>query len=121
MSNINEIHEQAMDLAEHAFVARLHGDTIRAKELFEQAFRHESEAAQLLAGEVNDEPSRSVLHRSAAALALECGEFSAAERLIQRALAGNPPRAIADELRALLADVNIHRVPPAPRKSEDQH
>jgi hypothetical protein len=43
-----------------------------------------------------------VLHRSAASLAVECFQLREAERLIGRALAGNPPPDIADELRDLL-------------------
>jgi hypothetical protein len=45
-----------------------------------------------------------VLHRSAASLAIECAQLREAERLIGRALAGNPPADIADELRDLLLD-----------------
>jgi hypothetical protein len=55
-----------------------------------------------VADQFNLEPTRSVLHRSAAALALECSELREAERLIGRALAGNPPEEIANELRDLL-------------------
>jgi hypothetical protein len=45
-----------------------------------------------------------VLHRSAASLAVECLQLREAERLIGRALAGNPSPDIADELRDLLLD-----------------
>ena len=41
------------------------------------------------------EPIRSVLHRSAAMLAVECSQLREAERLIGRALSGNPPDDIA--------------------------
>ncbi|WP_277883666.1 hypothetical protein [Nostoc sp. FACHB-133] len=37
----------------------------------------------------------SVLHRGAATLAVECSELREAEKLIGRALAGNPPSDIA--------------------------
>jgi PemK-like, MazF-like toxin of type II toxin-antitoxin system len=37
-------------------------------------------------------------------LALECSELREAERLIDRALAGNPPADIADKLRDLLLE-----------------
>ncbi|WP_243146698.1 hypothetical protein [Scytonema sp. UIC 10036] len=50
------------------------------------------------------EPTRSILHRSAAVLAVECSELRSAERLIGRALAGNPPDDIANELRDLLIE-----------------
>jgi hypothetical protein len=45
------------------------------------------------------------LHRSAAALALECGVLREAERLIAAALSGDPPNEIAEELRDLLEQV----------------
>ena len=76
-----KLHDQAMDTAEQASIAKLHGDT-RWPELFRQAFAFEREAALTLANDYDFEPSRSVLYRSAAALALECGEWRAAEQLI---------------------------------------
>jgi len=51
------------------------------------------------------EPTRSVLHRSAATLALECGALCDPERLIAVALSGDPPAEIAEELRDLLEPV----------------
>jgi hypothetical protein len=42
--------------------------------------------------------------RIAAVLAIECNELRDAERLIGRALSGNPPDDIADELRDLLLE-----------------
>jgi hypothetical protein len=61
-------------------------------------------AADLVADRQDLESTRAVLHRSAAVLALECSELREAERLIGRALAGNPPNDIADELRDLLLE-----------------
>jgi hypothetical protein len=51
---------------------------------------------------IDEEPTRSVLHRSAASLAIKCGEYEEAERLIATALNGKPPDDIAAELRDLL-------------------
>jgi hypothetical protein len=45
------------------------------------------------------EPTRSVLFRSAATLALRCGELREAEKLASIGLSGHPPDEIADELR----------------------
>ena len=45
-----------------------------------------------------------VAHRSDVELAIACRQLRDAERLIGRALAGNPPDDIADELRDLLLD-----------------
>jgi hypothetical protein len=60
---------------------------------------------QQAAEQSQTEPTRSVLHRSAATLALDCGEYREAERLVATALAGNPPEPIANELRDVLAAV----------------
>jgi len=63
------------------------------------------------------EPTRSVLHRSAAALAWQCGEYREAERLITTALSGAPPEVIADELRDLLLRVYFEQSPRKKRRS----
>ena len=103
------LHNQAMDAAELAAIARLHGDS-KSRNLFQQAFALERDAAQVFADEFTFEPSRAILYRSAAALALECGEWRAAEQLIGAALAGDPPEEIAEELRGLLQQVYSVRV-----------
>lgn len=54
-------------------------------------------------------PTRSILHRSAASLAVECGEVATAERLIAIALSGNPPQEIAEELKDLFVQINIDK------------
>ena len=99
-----EYHQRAMNVAERAFTKKLRRGG-EVEPLFQEAFELERHAAQLISAELEFEPSRSVLHRSAAALALQCGEIRAAEQLICTALAGNPPEEIADELRDLLAEV----------------
>jgi hypothetical protein len=109
MSQIQQLHQQAMDLAEMAEVAKLRGDLINAQELFRQAFVKETEAASLLVNNVEVEPARSILHRSAASLAIDCGEVNTAERLIAIALSGNPPQEIADELKDLFVEINIQK------------
>lgn len=109
MKTITTLHREAMSLADLAVIARTNGDSAQAIDLSLQAFQKESEAASLVAGDISLEPTRSVLHRSAASLALECGEVREAERLIAVGLAGNPPDEIAEELRDLLEDVYFKR------------
>ncbi|MGO8745191.1 MAG: hypothetical protein ACLQNE_04300 [Thermoguttaceae bacterium] len=112
MSNageINALHTQAMDAAGRAFYADVHGDYPTAESLFRVAFDFERQAAFLLLDDTAAEPTRSVLLRSAASLALDCREFREAERLIALALAGNPPTPISDELRDLLETVYFSR------------
>ena len=107
MNQIQEKHAVAMDLAQAAFIAKLRGDSEQALQLTRQAFEKEQEAVALIAHQVDAEPTRSVLHRSAATLAIECGEFKAAERLIATALSGNPPLYIASELKDLFIQINL--------------
>lgn len=99
MSNLNETHQQAMELAQQAFVARRRDDLATARSLAYRAFVLEKQAAE----QSQTEPTHSVLHRSAATLALDCGEYREAERLVAAALAGTPPEPIANELREVLA------------------
>src|SRR5581483_5712263 len=99
-----------MQLVDQALFARLHQDaTADPARLFRLAFEAEREAASLVAQQLDLEPTRSVLLRSAASLALECGEVREAERLIATALSGNAPEAISEELRDLLEQVYFQR------------
>ncbi|MBE9050800.1 hypothetical protein IQ243_10315 [Nostocales cyanobacterium LEGE 11386] len=109
MNQIQDLHKQAMDFAEMAQVAKLKGDSVLALQLSRQAFEKERLAAELIINNLEAEPTRSVLHRSAATLAIDCGEIAAAERLIAVALSGNPPQEIAEELKDLFVQINIDK------------
>lgn len=104
-----EHHHQAMDLADQADWEKRRGNFAQAKSLIREAFFCERNAALSLKDKFELEPTRSVLFRSAASLAAECGELREAERLIAFALSGDPAPEIADELRDLLEQVNAHR------------
>jgi len=104
MQDVETLHREAMELVDQTVLARHSGDRTKALELARAAFNKEKAAAEVVAYQFELEPTRSVLHRSAAALAIECNELRHAERLIGRALAGNPPKDIADELRDLLLE-----------------
>lgn len=103
--SVSDLHERAMELAEVALAARRQGDTTNARRLFQEALDYERRAAEVVIPDLAAEPTRSVLLRSAASLAAECGEWREAERLIAVALSGNPPVEIAEELRDLLEQV----------------
>lgn len=105
MNPVLALHQEAMELAQLAYVADLDGDAARAGDLNRQAYEKEAAAARAVMNDYALEPTRSVLDRSAAVLALECGEVREAERLIAAGLAGNPPEEIAEELRDLLKRV----------------
>lgn len=107
MSKINDLHEKAMDFAARAFMARARGDAEQAAEFFESALDHETAAIAALDEYI--EPTYSVLHRSAATLALDCKQYRKAERLAAKALAKEPPDDIAEELRDVLEQANFRR------------
>ena len=107
MSAINDFHHEAMDFAALAFMERARGNAKKAHEFFEQALKYEVAAIDAL-GEEYIEPTYSVLHRSAATLALDCKQYRRAEQLAAKALAQEPPGEIAVELRDVLAQSLVH-------------
>ena len=107
MSAINDLHHEAMDFTALAFMERARGNAEKAHEFFEQALKYEAAAIDAL-GEEYIEPTYSVLHRSAATLALDCKRYRKAEQLAAKALAQEPPGEIAAELRDVLAQSLVH-------------
>lgn len=107
MTDVGELHRKAMLLAEEATLRRLRGED--PTDLLRRALSVEREAALSVAQELTLEPTRSVLLRSAASIALECGEVREAERLVAIGLTGDPPAEIAEELRDILEKVNFQR------------
>jgi hypothetical protein len=105
MSQFKDLHHEAMRLVDDAEATRRLGKTKVAGKRLREAFERERQAADLVAGDLSLETTRSVLHRSAASLALECGALREAERLVAVALSGEPPGDIAEELRDLLEQV----------------
>ena len=100
MIELNNFHDQAMDLVFMARIERRRGNTQQATEMFEQALDLELDAVKSLDGVM--EPTYSVLRRSAGWIAVDCGNFRLAERLACEALAKEPPPWVATELRNLL-------------------
>ena len=109
MTRTAELHRRAMELADRALVESLHGNGDRALQLYREAFQLEREASSEALRSNVGEPTISVLHRSAATLALDAREPREAERLIATALSHEPPEPIADELRDLLEQVHFRR------------
>lgn len=98
MKDANELHNESMDRAELALLSRMRGEHETADGLFAESLRLELEAIELVDQLPYSEPNYSILHRSAATLALDCDDPRTAERLISKALAHDPPVWIADEL-----------------------
>jgi hypothetical protein len=113
VSNSTQLHQDAMARVEDALVARRRGAHERARELFQAALALELESAE----QVTSQPSRSILFRSAAWLALEAEDPSEAERLAACGLADRGvPNRVKDELRAVAeeARLRLHRPLPPP-------
>jgi len=102
MSDAGDLHERAMETADQADAAKRAHHVDEAKALFRQACALESEAAESLMDKYEAEPTRSVLFRSAASLAIEAGQSAHAAYLVARGLEGTPPEEIREELRDLL-------------------
>ena len=106
MSRAREIHRLAMDKLHSAEQALERGESGVYISLLTQALEYETEAAFLLRDKINAEPTRSVLFRSAATLAVRCENYKQAERLIFTALAGDPPAGIRSELLNVLSQTD---------------
>lgn len=107
--NPEELHEQAMQLADDAFLLKMQKQNERAVFLLQQAANLEMEAANALPNSPDSEPSRSILYRSAASLAYDAADYRLADRLIAFGLTGFPPPEIERELKNLYEDVNFMR------------
>lgn len=92
-------HNRAMALTHRAIGARDAGDKPKALRLFQRALLAERDCAEAFAERLDFEPTRSILYRSAATLALDAEDHAEAIRLAQTGLDGNPPAELADELQ----------------------
>ncbi len=100
-----ELHDKAMLFDDKAFAAEKEGQIDKAKEYHKKAFEFEKKAAMILISNLEIEPTRSVLFRSAAWLAYNAGEYREAELMAAYGLSGNPPKMIMDELREVMEEI----------------
>ena len=107
MNASNDLHRRAMEMSALALMNRMRGHAKEAIDFFEQAL--DLELAAITELEEPIEPTFSVLHRSAATLALDSNQPRKAEQLASKALAGDPHPEIAEELRDLLEQINFER------------
>ncbi len=106
MSDLKNLHRDAMQIADRAIEARREDRGDEARSLFRQACQLESQAAMVLAEDMEAEPTRSVLFRSAATLALNGELRGYAAYLVARGLEGTPPAEIREELREVLKSIH---------------
>lgn len=97
---MKELHRKAMQIAQDAFILKYQENQVEAKIKFFQAFELEKQVAY---SQINsNEPTRSVLFRSAAALAKNAEEFAEAFSLVSEGLKGNPDSIVFKELLDLI-------------------
>lgn len=106
--NMKQTHQEAMAAMQEAIVLRAQGNDEAANTLFAKAFELEKQAALTLLTDFDNEPTRSVLFRSAASLAMNCKKYREAEKLAAQGLAGDPPQKLMAELRELYRQISTH-------------
>ncbi len=103
MERATSHHRLAMELVDQAMTQRQAGQESEAARSLRRASLEERFAALSLASFYELEPTRSVMLRSAASLALECGDLEEASFLIEAGLEGSPP----EEIRLELEELNL--------------
>ncbi len=105
---VKELHRKAMKFNDLAIIAK-RDDPSMVSEYFRKAFEFEKKAFVQFNSESNVEPTRTVLLRSSANLAMLAGYTREAEKLIAIGLAGDPPDELANELRDVLQQVSFFK------------
>ena len=118
--NAKETHLKASLLMQEAFMCTVHGKDDEAIILSEQAFELEREAALSLLNKEDLEPTRSILFRSAAALAKDCHRYEDSEKMIAYALSGNPPEYVKEQLREIYDNIRKFLPPKKTHKPPKQ-
>ncbi|WP_225033817.1 hypothetical protein [Paraburkholderia sp. XV] len=106
---VASLHRQAMEHADAALYFQSHGDEARFLAETLLALDLEERAAGMLPCAESSEPTRTVLLRSAATLALRSKQLRRAERLVAQALLGFGPEALLEEVRDVLEQVHFDR------------
>ena len=106
---VKELHREAMKFNDLALIARNENSISDVKTYYLKAYEFERQAFILFNSQSQEEPTRSILIRSAANLAILAEQLREAEKIISIGLAGDPPDEIANELRNLLQQVNFFR------------
>lgn len=107
MNSVRDLHHAAMAKAELGFAAKRQNNPENALRLFIEAYQLEFEAAQ----QATEEPTRSILYRSASTLALHAQHYREAERIAAFGLTGEPPTEIANELRDVMEQARVYLQP----------
>ena len=106
MTDSDRLHRSAMGYVSEANHLRACGESEEnVQSAKAKALRLEKLAALYLDDGL--EPTRSELFQNAASLAVECGDYEDAKKLVAEGLKGNPPEKIAKKLRNVLIKVGV--------------
>jgi hypothetical protein len=100
---VRQLHEAAMQAAQQALIHQVLGNHDAAEEYNMAAMRLEELAAHQVPESAEAQPTRGILYRSAATLALRAGEPDRAMFLIEEGLKQEPPLWVQKELMELRA------------------
>ena len=107
--NVKELHREAMKFNDLALLAKKSNSFDEMKMHYAKALDFEKQALILFNSKSTEEPTRSVLIRSAANLAILSQNFREAEKLVSLGLAGDAPPDFSEEFRDLLQQINFYR------------
>ena len=107
MNDTRELHNSAMDLFELGLLTARAGKSAQSRRLFNEALEKETAAADSVAADYELEPTRSILHRSAASMALRIGDVQKAKQYIESGLAGKVPEDIKGEMVVLRQQILV--------------
>lgn len=123
MISVRELHDEAMQYAQIALVAREQGQSDKASKHAFTAYQKEREALNTFLANAKDEariePTRSILIHSAASLAYQAGLLDDALRLVEQGLQGTPSWRVQADLLGLRGEIAFHQrqiqtAPPTP-------
>lgn len=100
---VRDLHDQAMKLTVEADMQEMLGNYQGAREMYTSACDLEERAAKMVPLAPESEPTRSIMFRSAATLALNALDTMRATLLARAGLVGSPPPEIERELRNVIA------------------
>ena len=109
LDQIEQLHNEAMSLADEADMLRIRGNKEDALELYGRAFIIEREAAIAAISCGIEDLSANILIKSAACLGFDAGLIRESEQMVGLALSRNLPEEIAEEMRDLLENIHFSR------------
>jgi hypothetical protein len=105
MKDIRGLHDRAMDLYELGLIAAREGNMEESRRLFARALKEEIKAADSVPYDL--EPTRSILHQSAASIALKIGDTHGAMKYIDAGLVGRVPAQLKEEMAILREQILV--------------